>query len=84
MHIKAFITTQARHVAQAVYEYWLNSCAMFCTQSLQVVSNFHAGHTKSFHNYVSELVDPDLVHILLVLIDSLVRDANHLSINQRI
>ena len=84
MHIKAFITTQAHHVTQAVYEYWLNSCTMFCTWSLQVMSNFHAGQTESFRNYVSELVCPDLVHILLVLIDSLVGDASHLGINQRI
>ena len=84
MHITAFTTTQAHHVAQVVYKYWLNSCAMFCTWSLQVMSNFHTGQTEGFCNYVSELVYPDLVHILLVLIDSLVGDASHLGINQRI
>ena len=84
MHITAFTTTQAHHVAQVVYKYWLNSCTMIPTQSLQVVSNFHASQTKSFCNYVSKLVCPDLVHILLVLINSLAEDASHLGINQRI
>ena len=68
MHIKVFNTAQACYIAQAIYEYWHNSCAMFQTRSLQVLGQFHASQTEGFHKYIAELVCDCLLCVFPMLI----------------
>ena len=68
MHIKVFNRAQACHVAQAIYEYWHNSHAMFQTRSLQVLGQFHASQTEGFHEYIAELVCDCLLCVFPMLI----------------
>ena len=76
MHIKVFNMAQARHVAQAVHEYWHNSCAMFQTRSLQVLGQFHTRQTEGFHEYIAELVHGCLLCVFPMLIISSAWDAD--------
>lgn len=76
MHLKVFSTAQARHIAQALYEYWHNSRAMFRTRSLQILSQLHARQTEGFRDYVAELVRSSLLGMLHTLTTPLARNAN--------
>ena len=72
MHIVAFTTPQFRHVAQAVYEYWHSSRAMFRARTIQLTSQLHSGRTVEFNSYVKELVrgpfDPRACCLLIMFL----------------
>ena len=58
MYVKVLTTFQHRLVAEAVHDYWTVSRATICSRSVQVISQFQAGHTDDFRAYVDKLVRP--------------------------
>jgi hypothetical protein len=56
MYVKVLTTFQHHHVAQAVHDYWITHRATVRARSIQVISQFRAGHTDDFREYVKELV----------------------------
>ena len=85
MYVKVLTTFQHRLVAQAVHDYWTISHATVCSRSVQVISQFQAGHTDDFRAYVDKLVRP----IIFCPFSSfnflvLVRSARYLRVHQRV